>query len=182
MPWIIVTSHFPLTHTMLTEHSESSASHYLGLEGEQSEGGAGPDSHFATCPADKPGCWTVAELVKAQAGPLIPIMEKYEVDVYDAGHVHSYEVSWPQRGGNGTASSYAKPQGIVYITEGNGGVPSMDATLTNNTVVDCPFPCRKKGTGGAYGRFSAKDGKALLYEHVESKIVVLSRFACCPSR
>ena len=44
----------------------------------------------------------------------------------------------------------------------------MDTTLTNNTVVGCPFPCRKKGTGGAYGRFSAKDGKALLYEHVEN--------------
>ena len=56
-----------------------------------------------------------------QAGPLIPIMEQYNVDVYDAGHVHSYEVTWPQKGGKTTATSYDKPQGIVYITEGNGG-------------------------------------------------------------
>jgi hypothetical protein len=42
------------------------------------------------------------------------------VDVYDAGHVHSYEVSWPQLGGETTAFNYTNPTGIVYITEGNG--------------------------------------------------------------
>ena len=69
----------------------------------------------------EPGCYTVGELVAAQAGPLIPIMEQYNVDVYDAGHIHSYEVTWPQKGGKTTATSYDKPLGIVFVTEGNGG-------------------------------------------------------------
>ncbi len=37
----------------------------------------------------EPNCFTIGELVKAQAEALIPIMERYHVDVYDAGHVHS---------------------------------------------------------------------------------------------
>lgn len=37
----------------------------------------------------EPDCFTVGDLVRAQAGALIPIMERYHVDVYDAGHVHS---------------------------------------------------------------------------------------------
>ena len=36
-------------------------------------------------------CTTVAQLLAEQQA-LIPIMEQYHVDVYDAGHVHSYEV------------------------------------------------------------------------------------------
>ena len=108
------------------------------------------------------------QLVAAQQQALIPIMEKYRVDVYDAGHVHSYEVTWPQLEGKTTAQSFRDPAGIVYITEGNGGVPGTPAT---NTVRNCSTPagrCRARGTGGAYGRFSAVDGKALTYEHVEN--------------
>ena len=33
----------------------------------------------------------MAQLLAEQQA-LIPIMEQYHVDVYDAGHVHSYEV------------------------------------------------------------------------------------------
>jgi hypothetical protein len=186
VPWIIVTSHFPLVHTMLSENRGKSARHYVGVEGEDSlEDRPYAEHHFKDCPAgavdrtslfllsfflsflryflamkndhcprqardkhrkqggggslrkdcpptfllsffsraimtDDPGCITVGELVKAQAEALIPIMEKHHVDVYDAGHVHSYEVSWPQLGGETTAFNYTNPAGIVYITEGNG--------------------------------------------------------------
>lgn len=41
------------------------------------------------CGLQEPNCFTIGELVKAQAEALIPIMERYHVDVYDAGHVHS---------------------------------------------------------------------------------------------
>jgi hypothetical protein len=75
------------------------------------------------------------------------------------------EVSWPQKNGTTTGTSYHKPSGIVYITEGNGGVPPTPAT---NTITNCTAPCRKRGTGGAYGRFTATDEHTLRYEHVEN--------------
>ena len=227
VPWIIVTSHFPLVHTMLSENRGKSARHYVGVEGEDSlEERPYAEHHFKDCPAgavdrtslfllsfflsfffsflryflamkndhcprqardkhrkqggggslrkdcpptfllsffsramtDEPGCITVGELVKAQAEALIPIMEKHHVDVYDAGHVHSYEVSWPQLGGETTAFNYTNPTGIVYITEGNGGVPPTPAKNTIRNCTTTKGSCRMKGTGGAYGRFSATDG------------------------
>jgi len=165
VPWVIVTSHFPLQNTMLAANSAKSARHYVGTDGEDSAERAFTEHHFADCPEEEPGCFTVGELVAAQAGPLIPIMERYSVDVYDAGHVHSYEASWPLKAGKVTAQSYKSPAGIVYITEGNGGVPPTPAS---NTISNCTGMCRKKGTGGAYGRFVATDGKTLTYEHVEN--------------
>eukprot|EP00658_Telonema_sp_P-2_P048589 TRINITY_DN36956_c0_g1_i1.p1 TRINITY_DN36956_c0_g1~~TRINITY_DN36956_c0_g1_i1.p1 ORF type:complete len:234 (+),score=57.37 TRINITY_DN36956_c0_g1_i1:139-840(+) len=163
VPWIIVTSHFPLQHTMLRENADKSAAHYVGNAGEDSSGRAFTEHHFAPC--QEAGCFTIGELVAGQAEALIPMMEKYNVDVYDAGHVHSYEVSWPQKGGKTTNTSFDHPQGVVYITEGNGGVPP---TPGSNTVKKCSAPCRVQGTGGAYGRFSAVDGHTLRYEHVEN--------------
>ena len=49
----------------------------------------------------EPNCFTIGELVKAQAEALIPIMERYHVDVYDAGHVQSCKGArvWATNGG-----------------------------------------------------------------------------------
>jgi hypothetical protein len=167
VPWIIVTSHFPLTGTMLEANLAGSAARYVGRDGEAytAEG----DGHFGACPARD--CATVGEVLRAQQEALIPLMQQYGVDVYDAGHVHSYEVSYPMRNRSGTAADAARPgvldgrHGIVYITEGNGGVPGV---VGKNSMLDCDFPCRKKGTGGAYGRFIAHNGSVLEYEHVEN--------------
>ena len=98
-------------------------------------------------------------------------MEKYSVDVYDAGHVHSYEVSYPMKNHSASPGSDSNParlsgkHGIVYITEGNGGVPGLNGS---NSVAGCAFPCRKTGTGGAYGRFITHNASVLMYEHVEN--------------
>ena len=35
VPWVIVTSHFPLLHTMLAENKDKSAEHYIGLVSSQ---------------------------------------------------------------------------------------------------------------------------------------------------
>jgi len=165
VPWVIVTSHFPLQHTMLRQNGHKSAAHYVGNAGEDSSGRAFSEHHFADCPAEEPDCYTIGQLVAGQSEALIPMMEKYNVDVYDAGHVHSYEVSWPQKAGRTTNTSFDHPDGIVYITEGNGGVPP---TPGKNSVAKCTAPCRMKGTGGAYGRFIATDAHTLTYEHVEN--------------
>jgi hypothetical protein len=52
VPWIIVTSHFPLVHTMLSENRGKSARHYVGVEGEDSlEDRPYAEHHFKDCPA-----------------------------------------------------------------------------------------------------------------------------------
>ena len=101
---------------------------------------------------------------------LDPILAKYKVDVYDAGHVHSYDTTWPMC--NGTvcgAKSYVDPQGTVHITEGNGGVPGVSGknTLRPCNTTKTPY-ARMCGTGGAYGRFIAWNATVLTYEHVEN--------------
>lgn len=40
----------------------------------------------------------------------------YQVDLYMAGHVHSYSASWPILAGKFT-KNFTDPQGTVHITE-----------------------------------------------------------------
>ena len=74
----------------------ASAEHYVGAAGEDDAGTKGVEHHFKECPPAAAGpaavvCYTVGELLEDQAGPLIPILEEFKVDVYLAGHVHHYE-------------------------------------------------------------------------------------------
>ena len=74
---------------------------------------------------------------KEQAGTnmiadIVPIMNKHKVDLYMAGHDHSYESLWPfeqTTGGCGGAPlqyDFNNPKVPVYITSGNAGPPSLD--------------------------------------------------------
>jgi len=47
---------------------------------------------------------------------LIPIYEKFNVDVVWCGHIHTYERTWPIRGGK-----VDQANGVVYIQAGGGG-------------------------------------------------------------
>lgn len=47
---------------------------------------------------------------------LVPLYEKHKVDVVFNGHVHSYERTWPIRGGK-----VEQKDGVTYITTGGGG-------------------------------------------------------------
>jgi hypothetical protein len=94
--------------------------------------------------------------------------------VYNAGHVHSYENTWPLcdfltgalcRDSKGTElKTFDEPRGTVHITEGNGGVPGVLATFgvqpcnkttTPGTHATNWTGCRVFGYGGAYGRIIA---------------------------
>lgn len=167
VPWIIVTSHSPLYNAKFAGQECASAAHYLGDAGESYTTSG---HEFVQCEAD--GCRTVGDVLRSQRGWLEPLLEKYGVDVYDAGHVHSYDSTWPICRGElcGGTKSFADPNGTVHITEGNGGVPDVDAT---NTLGPCTSDsdyrlARNCGTGGAYGRFIAWNATALTYEHVEN--------------
>lgn len=51
------------------------------------------------------------------ARSLTPLYEKYGVDIVWAGHIHSYERTWPLRGGKAVSPK----KGVVYLVTGGGG-------------------------------------------------------------
>ena len=189
-PWIMVMSHFPLFHTQTTAHANMSAAHYTGDERMGEYAVDGNQMKFEACPlqGDSGGragadatCQTVGEFQANLNKALQPLFRKYGVDVYNAGHVHAYENTWPLcdfltgalcRDSNGTElKTFDEPRGTVHITEGNGGVPGVPATFgvqPCNQSVPRPNPksrplipatnwtgCRVNGYGGAYGRITA---------------------------
>jgi predicted phosphodiesterase len=50
------------------------------------------------------------------ARSLVPLYEKYKVDVVFNGHIHVYERTWPIRNGK-----VDRANGVVYVTSGGGG-------------------------------------------------------------
>lgn len=107
-----------------------SYAHYVGDELLDNYSTDGEKHDFVPC--DVPGCKTIKEAQLGLAEALQPVFKQYGVDIYNAGHVHSYETTWPlcdfTKGeicANATnkGQSYIEPQGTMHITEGNGGVP-----------------------------------------------------------
>ena len=111
----------------------------------------------------------VGEWHAAIAADLEPILLKYGVDMWNSGHVHDYESTWPIKNGNVTQTNYNEPKGIVHVTDGNGGVPGVGADYVITDCADAGKPwCRKHGTGGAYGRVIAHNATHMTYEHVQN--------------
>eukprot|EP00040_Diaphanoeca_grandis_P038935 m.257739 g.257739 ORF g.257739 m.257739 type:complete len:608 (-) comp35653_c0_seq1:175-1998(-) len=170
-PWIMVMSHFPIWHSKTQEHSNFSAAHYVGDELLDNYAIDGENMDFVPC--EVPGCLTIKQQQLKIGEALQPIFKKYGVDIYNAGHVHSYESTWPlcdfTTGEicNGE-QDFLEPKGTVHITEGNGGVPGV---LPAFGVKSCSTPggfCRMTGTGGAYARITAFNDTHLTYDHVQN--------------
>ena len=161
VPWIIATSHYPIYSPTMDDHSHCSAQAYESVEGEI----ANPSALYRTCEenGEDPDCATVGDVVQAAKG-LEQLLMKYNVDIWNAGHVHDYQVTWPIVNGTAPSQSYKDPLGPVYITEGNGGVPGVTGTHTFKNVSQQWG--RIHGLGGAYGILSAKDFGRLQYDHV----------------
>lgn len=162
-PWIMVTSHFPLYHTLAAREPNSSLAFYLGDEGET----FAVDGHDFM-PVASPDEKTVGDFQLEVSAALEPLLMKYGVDIYNAGHVHDYESTWPMYKGKICAKSFNNPKCPLHITEGNGGVPGVPAW---GTVVDCedkaPW-CRVHGTGGNYGRMIFYNASVFEYHHVNN--------------
>ena len=200
VPWIVVGSHFPLYAGKFEEDTRNTDVSLAWYVGEESEGerGARPWSSIASVkhcsssssssskpnggsgsqqqqPPPPPPCKTVGDALAQSKSSLEPLLKQYAVDIYAAGHIHSYSVSWPLCDGavcNNTRS-YDNPQGTVHLLEGNGGVPNGH-TGPSNTVAPCHGQApadsiyRTCGTGGAYGRLVAYNASVLEYQHVEN--------------
>ena len=173
-PWVLVTSHFPLyvAKPAGVDVANASASYYRG---EGAEAFAGLDAAARTfARAAAPGEETVGQLLAGLQSVLDPILYKYKVDVYDAGHIHNYASTWPicYDPAKGTSAAcgernFVHPRGTVHITEGNGGVPGVVGTSSLEACSSRPW-CRMWGAGGAHGRFTAWNATHLTYEHVQN--------------
>ena len=209
VPWIVVTSHYPLYSASFYEASfeRASAAWYTGEAAENVRNGDGTSwsetPHFEECDtattttATRNGneshgsssgggggggggsssssgknttCTTAKEVVEESISSLGSLLDKYHVDIYAAGHVHEYSVSWPIFGGALTEKSFLNPKGTVHVVEGNGGVPGAHERSKL-------FPCKKSlvpsldafrmcGFGMNYGRLVTKNASVLTYEHV----------------
>eukprot|EP00658_Telonema_sp_P-2_P036281 TRINITY_DN2627_c0_g1_i2.p1 TRINITY_DN2627_c0_g1~~TRINITY_DN2627_c0_g1_i2.p1 ORF type:complete len:362 (-),score=81.73 TRINITY_DN2627_c0_g1_i2:331-1416(-) len=180
-PWVFGTSHFPLFNDAAAANPDASASWYTG---EASEKYATSGHSFVPAVCDQLGqCErTVGELMGTIQSELMPILSKHKVDVWNAGHIHDYQSTWPvcydpsSNASNICTDSagqpiknFNNPAGLVHVTEGNGGVPGVVGT---STMKQCGTStsewCRTHGTGGAYGRWTAYNQSVLVYEHVQN--------------
>jgi|ERR1711865_251810 len=183
-PWIMVMSHFPIFHTKTQKYKNFSVEHYLGDENMENYSPDAEGVDFVPCPDDETTCETIGQWTSGRAKSLQPLFKKYGVDIYNAGHVHSYESTYPIC--NFTSGSlcdgqqdYNEPKGVIHITDGNGGVPGCRAEvkMSNCTTSSEDF-CRVKGSGaGAFGRITAFNSSVMLYEHVQNNgSVVMDSF------
>ena len=86
-----------------------------------------------------------------------PLFNKYNIDVYMAGHMHYYESLYPSLNFKTTQKNFTNPYAPVYITSGNGGPPSKDS-FNNGTI----FSTRKQSREFSYG-------KVIVYNHTHFK-------------
>ena len=186
VPWIVVTSHFPMYSAIFrkAEYEHASAAWYGSEEAEYERTGDGTSwssaPSYETCDeSDDVGCKTVKDVVEESIETLGSLLDKYQVDIYAAGHVHSYSTTWPIFGGNVTERSYVDPKGTVHVLEGNGGVPGTFRPNGQAYIGNCSRSAPQEpvspldlfricGSGMNYGRLVTNNASVLTYEHVDN--------------
>ena len=185
VPWIVVTSHYPLFTASFydVDFERASAAWYIGEVAESERDGDGTPwsetPHFEGCAKGtdrgrgNATCTTVKDIVEESISTLGALLDAHHVDLYAAGHDHAYASTWPIFGGALTEKSLVDPKGTVHVLEGNGGVPGSHEHSKL-------FPCKKPAThepisvfrmcgyGMNYGRLVTTNASVLTYEHVEN--------------
>lgn len=192
VPWIVVTSHFPMYTAVFRGPRawDASAAWYTDEAAESERAGDGTPwsatPHFEACAKGKgngsqsganEACTTVKDVVDASIDSLGVLLDRHHVDIYAAGHVHSYSVTWPVFNRTVAKKSFVNPHGTVHLLEGNGGVPGTNRypssvhPCTNHTPQEKPAPLdifRICGRGMNYGRLATTNASVLTYEHVSN--------------
>jgi hypothetical protein len=180
VPWIVVTSHYPLYSASFldAEFEHASAAWYDTAVAEHERKGDGTPwsttPHFEGCAQGNATCTSVKDVVDESINRLEPLLDKYHVDIYASGHVHDYSATWPLFGGALLKKSLVDPKGTVHVVEGNGGVPGahVHSKLTRchkgtgpggSTGMDNFRMC---GLGMSYGRLVTTNASVLTYDHV----------------
>jgi hypothetical protein len=94
-----------------------------------------------------------------------PLIRKYNVDFYVAGHVHWYERLYPtDADGNPLAQDYNNRPGPIHIINGAGGAPEGKASV--KTAISASA---KIVSGFGYARLELKDASNARLSFVDSK-------------
>ena len=173
---------------------DASAAWYAGEIAEHERNGDGTlwseTPHYEGCTSEVESkrsanttCATVKDVVTSSRASLGALLDKYHVDIYAAGHVHSYSTTWPIFGGTVAKKSLVDPHGTVHVLEGNGGVPGTGVSRNGRRRVSKIVNCTKSapqeprspidvfricGTGMNYGRLLTTNASMLTYEHVDN--------------
>jgi len=121
----------------------------------------------------------VKDAVEESIATLGVLLDEHHVDIYAAGHVHSYSTTWPIYGGAVTNKSLLNPRGTVHVLEGNGGVPGTAPKHGTSSITNCTRSARQEpvsplnffricGRGMNYERLVTTNGSVLTYEHVQN--------------
>ena len=198
-PWVILTAHHALYCTSIT--MGSTATQQAGpIEGHQNSTSTSPPSLLhetqakLTLPPGKSyrGCvGTGEDFISLARAELEPLMLKYGVDIYFAGHEHNYETTMPIKNCSMSSSNcyigsdYTEPQAPIHCVCGNGGVGGGDnfgsnwAPWTRNQLgADTPGMCSglnspptetNGGCSAGYGRVTLHNASHMTYEYVLNK-------------
>jgi hypothetical protein len=125
-----------------------------------------------------PECNSEAEAIRnGQLGlryALEPLLAKYGVDFYFAGHTHHYERTWPAVRGAATARSYDAPRGTVHVQSGIAGTGPGDEF----SVPQAPWEAlRDEAYWPTYGRLTFFDDRTARYEQLfKDNVIVFDSF------
>mmetsp|Transcript_13081 Transcript_13081/g.29024 ORF Transcript_13081/g.29024 Transcript_13081/m.29024 type:complete len:569 (-) Transcript_13081:14-1720(-) len=143
-PWVVLMGHYPLYCSSIT----------LGAEHEDGSGSSEELGTFKGCTGTGEGT------VEESRADLEPLMLKYGVDMFIAGHEHNYESIWPVAKGKVVSKSFTNPAAPVHFVAGAGGAPALDKFGDSG-----PWD-RKRVSEWSYGRLVAKNATTLIYTQV----------------
>eukprot|EP01063_Lacrimia_lanifica_P041255 TRINITY_DN9584_c0_g1_i2.p2 TRINITY_DN9584_c0_g1~~TRINITY_DN9584_c0_g1_i2.p2 ORF type:complete len:359 (+),score=147.94 TRINITY_DN9584_c0_g1_i2:220-1296(+) len=146
-PWVVLMGHYPLYCSSIT----------LGKQHADAEPEDGPLGSFRGCVG------TGEPTVEESRKELEPLMLKYGVDFFVAGHEHDYESLWPVAGGQVVGHSFTDPAGPVHFVSGAAG--ALDA---DHFGASGPFD-RKRLEEWSYGRLTAYNASVAVFEQVLNK-------------
>ena len=114
-PWVIVSAHYPLYETYDSSHTTNRAHQRAEADGGARGAGRAAGAGEAPLPS------------KAQALlDFEPLLAEFAVDIFFAGHDHSYEVTWPVYQNKTVQRSYTNPEAPIHILSGTAGPPDWD--------------------------------------------------------
>jgi hypothetical protein len=197
-PWLILTAHHALYCTSIT--MGVTATNPTGPKDGKDNGTATKMLHESQAKLQLPpgksyrGCiGTGEDFIEEARAELEPLMLKYGVDLYFAGHEHNYETTFPIRNCSMGSSAcyigkdYSEPIAPIYTVCGNGGVGGGDnfgqnwAPWTRKQLgADTPGECtglkgpaqppgQQGGCSAGYGRVTLHNASHMTYEYVLNK-------------